>query len=379
MPPIYLDHNASTPPAPEVIEAMSASLAREVGNPSSLHAFGQASSRALDQARRQVARLIGATASEIVFTSGGTESDNLALLGVVPPNRARPVHVVTSQVEHQAVRQPLSWLEAQGVTVTRVGVDDQGRVDPAAVIAALRDDTALVSVMLANNDVGTLQPVAEIAAAARARGALVHTDAAQAVGRVPVDVDALGLDLLTLSGHKLRGPKGVGALYVRRGVELAPILRGGRQEAGLRAGSQNVPGIVGLGVACELARERLSDQSTHLARLRDRFEREVLACVPGARVNGAGADRLPNTSNLSFDDVDGDLLVINLDLAGLAASTGSACSASSQEPSYVLLAMGQSAEEARSSVRLSFGVDDTGAEVDGAVAILVEQVRIFRG
>ena len=375
MPPIYLDHNASTPPAPEVIAAMSASLASEVGNPSSLHAFGQASSRALDQARRQVARLIGAAASEIVFTSGGTESDNLALQGVIPPDRARPSHVIISDIEHQAVRQPAAWLASQGVSVSQAAVDAQGRVDPEAVTAALRDDTALVSIMLANNDVGTLQPITDIARAAHARGALVHTDAAQAVGRVPVDVDALGVDLLTLSGHKLRGPKGAGALYVRRGVALSPLLHGGRQEAGLRAGSQNVPAIVGLGVACEVTRERLEDQARSLAALRDRFEREVLALIPGVRVNAADALRLPNTSNLSFDGLDADLLAINLDLAGLAVSTGSACSASSQEPSYVLLAMGRSEDEARSSLRVSFGVDNTVAEVDEAVRILAEQVE----
>lgn len=369
---IYLDHNATTPLHPAVLEEMLPCFEGGFGNPSSPHALGQQARRAVDRARERVAALIGARPEEIVFTSGGTEADNLAVFG------ARGRRVVTSAVEHQAVLAACEFLERRGTSVERVPVDRDGIVDPEALERAITPGTSLVSVMLANNEVGTLQPVERMAPLARAHGALLHTDAVQAAGRVPVDVRALGVDLLSLSSHKLYGPKGAGALFVRRGVEIAPLLHGGHQERRVRAGTENVPAIVGFGKACELAREKLQERAAHARALRDELERLALATIPGARLNGHPRHRLPNTLNLGFEGIDGELLAASLDVQGLACSTTSACHSGRAEPSHVLLAMGRSVGEARGAVRFSFGEANTAEEVRRAHRLLVEAVEGLR-
>ena len=372
---IYADYNATTPLDPEVRAAMNEALDVTFGNPSSIHSAGQAARRLVDRARVQVAGLIGAAADEIVFTSGGTESDNLAVLGVA--EAATGHGIVTSAVEHKAVLDPCKYLQAKGHAVTFLPVDRDGRVDIAALEAAVKTDVALVSLMLANNDTGAIQPVAEAARAAQAAGVLVHTDAVQAAGKLPIDVKELGVSLLSFSSHKIHGPKGAGALFVRRGVRLSPLVHGGRQERTLRPGTENVPAIVGFGKACELARARLDADARRVAELRDHFEKQILARVPGTRVNG-GNQRLPNTTNIAFPRLDGEAITINLDMLGMAVSTGAACSSADKTPSHVLVAMGQSAAEARSSVRFSFGRDTTDEEVDRASNLVVQAVKILR-
>jgi cysteine desulfurase len=370
---INLDHNATTTIDSQVRDAVVACLDAVHGNPSSVHAEGQQARRVVDAARAEVARLIHAAHEEILFTAGGTEADNLAILGSAEVLVRR--RVLVSAIEHRAVLEPCRRLERRGWHVVTIPVDAEGRCDPAAVAAALGDDAALVSVMLANNDVGTIQPVAAIAAAAHARGALVHCDAVQAAGRLSIDVAALGVDLLSLSAHKCHGPKGVGALYVRRGTPLAPVLLGGRQERRLRAGTENVPAIAGFGTAARLAAMRLDGDAAQVRGLRDRFESLVLTGLPDACRNGPVDDRLPNTANLGFPGVDAARLVVALDLAGVAASTGAACSAGSDEPSYVLMAMGRDAVAARATIRFSFGRGNTADEVERAAAIVVQAVR----
>ncbi|MFA5206625.1 MAG: cysteine desulfurase family protein, partial [Lentisphaeria bacterium] len=346
---IYLDGNATTPPDPAVVEAMTECLRQSWGNPSSLHLAGQAARGTLERSRRRVAQLIGAQPDEIVFTSGGTEADNQVLAGWT--SAGGPRHVVTTAIEHQALLAPCQRLEAAGGRVTRVPAGRDGVVDPAAVAAALAPDTALVSVMLANNETGVLQPVAEIARLAHARGIPVHTDAVQAVGRLPVDVVALGVDCLSLSAHKFHGPKGVGALFARRGAALAPLLVGGHQESRRRAGTENLPGIAGLGRACELALARLAEDPPRLAALRDRLQQLLSDACPGLVVNGGGVPRLANTLNVSFPGVDAQALAMNLDLLGFCVSTGSACATASREPSHVLTAMGCGPELAAGALR----------------------------
>jgi cysteine desulfurase len=372
---IYADYNATTPLDPEVRAAMAEALERTFGNPSSMHGAGQAARRLVERARAGVAGLIGAEPDEIVFTSGGTEADNLALQAAAAGPRRT---VVASSVEHKAVLDACAHLQEQGRPVVILPVDGEGRVRISDVQAAAGPEVALFSVMLANNDTGTVQPVAEIARAATACGALCHSDAVQATGKVPVDVGQLGLSLLSLSSHKLHGPKGVGALYVRRGIRMAPLMHGGRQERSLRPGTENVPGIVGFGKACELSRIRLAEDSRRVAGLRDAFEREILGRVAGTRINGGG-QRLPNTSNIAFPGLDGEALAVNLDMLGLAASTGSACSAADHTPSHVLLAMGQDEARARSSVRFSFGRETSDEEIDRAVALVVQAATLLRG
>ena len=372
---IYADYNATTPIDPEVRAAMNEALDATFGNPSSIHSAGQAARRLVDRARAQVAGLIGAAPDEIVFTSGGTEADNLAVLGVAEAATARGI--VTSAVEHKAVLDPCKYLQTKGRSVAFLPVDRDGRVDLAALEAAVKTDVALVSLMLANNDTGTIQPVAEAAQAAQARGALVHTDAVQAAGKLPIDVNVLGVSLLSFSSHKIHGPKGAGALFVRRGVRLTPLVHGGRQERTLRPGTENVPAIVGFGKACELARARLDADARRMAELRDHFELQILVRVPGTRVNG-GSQRLPNTTNIAFPRFDGEAITINLDMLGMAVSTGAACSSADKTPSHVLVAMGQSAAEARSSVRFSFGRDTTDEEIDRAANLVVQAMKILR-
>jgi cysteine desulfurase len=368
---IYLDHNATTPPHPAVIDRMAASLREHVGNPSSVHHFGQMAKAALDEARSAVAALIGSDPSEVVFTSGGTESDNFAIRGVAEALEGTGrKHLVTSSIEHEAVLNTLKALGRRGWKVTLLPVDQSGIVSPESLRAALTDETALVSIMHANNEIGTIQPVAELATIAKARGAVFHTDAVQSAGKIPVDVKALGVDLLSLSAHKFHGPKGVGALWMRRGLRLQPPLTGGKQERSRRAGTENVAGIVGLGAAAQIARSKMADEGARLAPLRDRLEEGVLAAVTGTAVNGARSPRVPNTTNISFERVEAESLLIALDLAGFAVSTGSACSSGTLEPSHVLKAMGFPPHRTQNSIRFSLGAANTEADVDGLIGVL---------
>lgn len=375
---IYLDHNATTTPAPEAVRAMNDSLVRAWGNPSSLHALGQTARAAREAARRAVAALVRAQPANVFFTSGATEATNQLFLGPLLKPGCQPRHLIVSAIEHPCVLEPARALESLGWAVTRVGVDAEGRVDPQAVAAAFRPDTALISVMLANNDTGVLQPVREIAALARPRKIRVHTDAVQAAGRIPVDFGALGVDFLTLSAHKFYGPKGVGALVAREPAALAPLLVGGSQERALRAGTENLPGIVGFGAAAELAARELEGNAARIAALRDRLQAGLLAAFPDARVNGGGAARVPNTLNITFPGLDAVAAVMNLDIAGVAAATTSACSTASQQPPYVLTAMGLAPEEARASLRLSLGRGNTEEEVDRVIVIMTELIPLLR-
>jgi cysteine desulfurase len=378
---IYLDYNATAPPAPGVVDAVCRVLRDTPGNPSSIHAPGQQARAVLDDARRGVAELIGARASDLVLTGSGTEADNLAIRGAVEAlDTSGRRHLITTTIEHEAVLATCAAMEARGWRVTRLPVDRSGIIAPADLDAALSEhaDTALVSVMHANNEVGTLQPIAELAALARAHGAWFHTDAVQTVGKVPVSVDALGVDMLSLSGHKFGGPKGTGALWVRRGLRLLAQQTGGKQERSRRAGTENVAGLAGLGVAATYARATLPEYAPAVAARRDRLERGLLDAVPGTHVNGATHSRVPNTSNISFDGVEAELLLIALDLEGIAVSTGSACSSGTLEPSHVLTAMGLSASRARTSLRFSLGADTTDADIDAVLAripALVDKLR----
>lgn len=375
---IYLDHNATTPPAPEVVDAMSRALREEFGNASSVHAFGQRAKAALDEARTEVARLVGAEPGDVVFTAGGTESDNLALRGALEAARTPRARLVVSAVEHEAVLNTARALARRDHPLTILPVDSEGRVSPESLEAELGPDVALVSVLAANNETGVIQPVADLASAARARGTLFHTDAVQAAGKIPVDVKALGVDLLSIAAHKFSGPKGVGALWIRRGTPLGPVVTGGRQERNRRAGTENVPAIVGMGVAARLARERLAVEAARLASLRDRLEAGVLGAIPGARVNGGGAPRVPNTTSIAFDRVEAESLLIALDLEGIAVSTGSACSSGTLEPSHVLRAMGLPHGRVQSSIRFSLGATTTAGDIERALSVLPAVVARLR-
>jgi cysteine desulfurase len=377
-PLIYLDHNATTPLHPAVWEAMRPFLTEAFGNPSSLHREGLQARDAVEEARERVARLIGASTDEILFTSSGTEADNLAILGSVLAQQRRGRHIVTSQIEHPAVLGGCRALEAQGYRVTRLPVGSGGTIDPDDLARVLTDDTILLTLMHANNEVGTIQPIQACAALAHARGALVHTDAVQSLGKVSTLVDELEIDLLSLSGHKIHGPKGVGALYVRRGIALAPIITGGPQEQGLRGGTEHVAAVVGLGVAARVAGPQMSDTMPQLAALRDRLEQGIVATIPDVLVNGATAPRLPTTANVSFKGVDGQSLVVALDLKGVASSTGSACSSGSLEPSHVLTAMGLPDQWLQGAVRFSLGAGNTSAEVDAVLHLLPPIVARLR-
>ena len=379
MPHSYFDHNATTPLAPEVRETLVECLDQVYGNASSIHQFGQAARKRLEAARRQVAALIHADAAEVVFTSGGTEADNMAVLGAArfgPSGAAR--HVVTTAIEHPAVLGACAQLEREGVAVTRLKVGASGVVNPDDVRAALRGETVLISVMHANNELGTIQPIVEIGRIARHAAVPFHVDGVQALGKIPVDVGALGADLYSMSGHKLCAPKGVGALYVRKGSRLAPLLFGGHQERERRPGTENVPACVAFGAAAELAGRSMAADAERMAALRDRFESAVLGRISGAGVNGSRWGRLPNTSNLRIEGVDGEALVIALDLRGFAVSTGAACSSGAIAPSHVLTSIGLGAEGARSSLRVSLGRTNTAAEVDSLAAALEAAVAHLR-
>jgi cysteine desulfurase len=382
MRPIYLDNNATTPLDPRVLDAMLPYLREEHGNAASRnHVYGQRARAAVERAREQVARLLGASAAEIVWTSGATESDNLAIQGIARARRDRGRHVITSPVEHKAVIDVCRFLEREGFEATFLDVDATGRVAPEAVARAIRDDTVLVTLMHANNEIGTLNPIADIGRVCAERGVTFHTDATQAVGKVPIDVEAMGIDLLSLSAHKLHGPKGVGALYVRQKrprVRCSPLVHGGGHEGGLRSGTLNVPGIVGLGAACEIARAEMVEESRRVAHLRDRLWHGLSSRLDGVARNGHPSECLPNTLNVRFDGVEGERLIFML--PDLAISSGSACTTSSLEPSTVLRALGLTDEQVYGSLRFSLGRFTTEEEIDravDAVCAAVERVRLM--
>jgi cysteine desulfurase len=372
---IYLDNNATTPVLPEVFEAMRPYFGEEFGNASSIHHHGQQTRAAVEDARESVAALLGCRASEIVFTSGGTEADNLAIAGLVGAGD----HIITSSVEHHAVLLACKHMEEVGAEVTVLPVDGHSLVDPDDVRRALRSNTKLISVMMANNETGVVQPVEEIGRIAGEAGVCFHTDAVQAAGKVEIDVKRIGCDVLSISGHKIHAPQGVGALCVRKGLRLKPLFYGGRHERSRRAGTENVPGIVGLGKAAQIAKEALErGDDQKMAVMRDRFQQRILAHVEEAAVNGDGAARVPNTCNIRFDHIDGEAMVIALDLKGLAVSTGAACSSGAIEPSHVLVAMGLRREQARASIRFSLGKQTVAEDIDIALALVPETVARLR-
>jgi cysteine desulfurase len=368
---IYFDHNATTPLSPLVIDRMTTALRDQWGNPSSVHYFGQQAKAAIDDARSAVAALIGADPGEVVFTSGGTESDNLAIRGVAEAlERTGRTHLIASAIEHEAVLNTVKALGRRGWRTTLLPVDQSGIVTVDALREALADDTAIVSVMHANNEIGTIQPIAELARLAHERGAIFHTDAVQSAGKLPVDVRALGVDLLSISAHKFYGPKGVGAIWIRRGLRLVPLMTGGKHERSRRAGTENVVGIIGMGVAAAEGRTKLASEALRLGALRDRLEQGILQAVPGTVVNGDRSMRVPNTTNISFDRLEAESLLIALDLEGVAVSTGSACSSGTLEPSHVLKAMGLPVHRTQNSIRFSLGAANTEADVDRCIAVL---------
>ena len=380
---IYLDANATTPVLPEVLAAMQPFWTERFGNPSSAHAGGQGTRAAVERARASVASLLGCTAKEIVFTSGGTEGDNAALMGVLQPwlDRREPAHLITTSIEHHAVLYTAEAFERRGGEVTYLQPNRDGLVSPEALEAALRPHTRLISVMLANNETGTVQPVGKLARIAKAAGALVHTDAVQAAGKLPIDLSGAfkNVDLLSISGHKMYAPQGTGALFVRKGVVLAPLFYGGPQERQRRAGTENVPGVVGLGTASERARLWLAgDGPAHMRGLRDRLESELLTRIPGAVINGVAAPRMDNTTNLQVPGIDAERLLIALDMQGISASFGAACQSGATEPSHVLLAMGLTSAEARSSLRLSLSRLTTAEEIDRALAVIPQAAARLR-
>jgi cysteine desulfurase len=395
---VYLDHNATTAVVPDVLDAMLPYLSGEFGNAASIHTFGQKARAAVETAREQVAALIGARPQEIVFTSGGTEADNHAIFGAVGAlvswpaiSSANPIgdldrrlsvahlkHIITSAIEHEAVLNSCQALEKQGVAVTYLPVDRGGLVSPDRVRQAIRNETVLISVMHANNELGTVQPLEEIGRIAEETDVYFHTDGVQSAGKLAIDVNALRLDLLALSGHKFYGPKGVGALYIRGGTRLQQLLYGGHHQRGYRPGTENVPGIVGLGKAAEIAGRSLAEDSARISGLRDQLEQGLLSRIPHAQANGAHAPRTPNTTNITFPGIEGEALVIALDLKGLACSTGAACSSGAVEPSHVLTAIGLTPDEARASLRFSLGRHTTSADIQFALKVVpaaVEQLR----
>ena len=381
---IYMDHAGTTPLDPQVLEAMIPYFSEHFGNPSSMHIIGQEAKRALDDARERVGRVLGCRLSEVVFTSGGTESDSTAVKGAVAALQGTGNHIITSSIEHHAILHTCQYLESTGFEVTYLQVDGSGMVDPEDVARAITDRTVLVSVMYANNEIGTIQPIVEISgrvkerAAAMERTIVVHTDAVQAAGYLDLNPRKLGVDMLSLSSHKFHGPKGVGVLYVRRGTPFLPQQLGGGQERERRSGTENIPGIVGTALALEMAHIRREEAGLHCSGLRDTIIQRVQKEIPGAHLNGHPTMRLPNNVNFSFEHVEGEPILLGLDMAGIAASSGSACSSGSLEPSHVLLALGQSADLARGSLRLTLGRDNTEEEVDRLMSVLVELVQRLR-
>ncbi|HXJ04052.1 MAG TPA: cysteine desulfurase NifS [Candidatus Acidoferrum sp.] len=388
---VYLDYNATTPVDPQVLDAMLPYFSADFGNASSIHTPGQRARAAVETAREQVAALIGAHPQEIVFTSGGTESDNHAIFGVLNSLVAQPIlavhsshqqistpHIIVTTIEHEAVLNACQAAEKQSATVTYLRVDRQGRVDPEAVRRAIRPETILITVMHANNELGTIQPLDEIGRIAKEHKLYFHTDAVQSAGKIPIDVNALNVDLLSLSGHKLYAPKGIGALYVRSGTRLRQLLYGGHHQRGARPGTENVAGIVGLGKAAEMARASLASDAKHVSTLRDKLQSGLLERVPQVRVNGSLAPRTPNTTNIMFAGIEGEALLIALDLKGLACSVGAACSSGAVEPSHVLTAIGLSQEDAKSSLRFSLGRHTTESEINFALEVIPAAVAQLR-
>jgi len=376
---IYLDHNATTPVDDAVARAMDRAMREEFGNPSSVHYFGQRAKLLLDRARHEVASLVGGDPAEIVFTSGGTEADNFAIRGVAealaPTGRK---HLISSGIEHEAVLQTLKALARRGWEVTLLPLDESGIVSPRALADAIRPDTALVSIMHANNEIGTIQPLRELATIAHAHGSLFHSDAVQAAGKIGIDVRALEIDLASISGHKIYGPQGIGALWIRRGTRLLATMTGGRQERNRRAGTENVPAITGFGVAATLAQQKLASEGLRLSQLRNRLESGILGTVGGTMINGDRELRVPNTTNISFDGIEAESLLIALDLEGVAVSTGSACSSGTLEPSHVLKAMGFPLHRTQNAIRFSLGASNTEEQIDHVISILppiVERLR----
>ncbi len=367
---IYLDYAATTPTHPEVVKAMLPYFTEVFGNPSSIHSYGQEAKGTIEEARAKVADLIGARGEEIIFTSGGTEADNFVLKGVAFANEKKGNHIITSSIEHHAVIETCKFLERRGFSVTYLPVDAYGLIDPDEVRRAITDKTILISVMHANNEVGTVEPIAEIGKVAKEAGIYFHTDAVQTVGHIPVNVDELGADLLSMSAHKLYGPKGVGALYIRKGTKLVSFMHGGEQERKRRASTENIPGIVGFGKAAELARQEMSKEAERLTCLRDQLIKELLQRIDHTSLNGHPTMRLPNNVNVSVDYVEGESMVLNLDLEGICVSTGSACSSSSLEPSHVLLAMRVSHEQAHGSLRFTLGKWTTEEDIERVLDVL---------
>jgi len=387
MPRVYLDHNATTPVEPEVLQAMLPYLSGEFGNAASIHTPGQRARAAVETAREQVAALIGARSQEVVFTSGGTESDNHAIFGIVRGGsgagaasgaQKEAKHVITAQIEHEAVLNACQALEKEGCAVTYLPVNSSGLINVEELRDAIGPETALISVMHANNELGTVQPLEEIGKVAAQNDIYFHTDAVQSAGKIPIDVASLGVDLVSISGHKFYAPKGIGALYIRGGTRLRQLLYGGHHQRGFRPGTENVPGIVGLGKAAELARRALEEDASRISLLRDELERGLLARIPHARANAAAAPRTPNTTNITFPGIEGEALIIALDLKGLACSTGAACSSGAVEPSHVLTAIGLPAEEARASIRFSLGRHTSSADVASALEAVPGAVAQLR-
>jgi len=375
---VYLDHAATTPVRPEVVEIMSEYMLEVYGNPSSVHSFGREARKAVDKAREQVANLIGAGPEEIVFTGGGTEADNLAIKGIAEAQAKKGNHIITSAIEHHAVLHTCEYLEKHGCKVTYLPVDSDGLVDPGDVKKAITPQTVLVTIMTGNNEVGTIQPVKEIGAIARERGVLFHTDAVQATGQIPIDVREMNIDLLSGSGHKMYGPKGIGILYVRKGVKISPVIHGGAHERRRRAGTENVPGIVGLGKAAELSMAELPERQANLVHLRDRLIDGILERISEVKLNGHRTRRLPNNCNVSIKYIEGESMLLNLDMVGIAASSGSACTSGSLEPSHVLLAMGVPHEIAHGSLRMTLGRQNTDEDVDYVMQVLPSIAKKLR-
>jgi cysteine desulfurase len=373
-----MDHNATSPVEPRVLEAMIAAYRDVPGNASSVHTFGQKAREAVDEARGKVARLIGARPDEVVFTSGGTESDNTAIKGVCWALEKKGRHIITSAVEHHAVLNTCAFMEQEGWHVTKVGVDSYGMVDPAEIEKAVTKETVLITVMHANNEVGTIQPIREISGIARRRRIMFHTDAVQTVGKVPVSVEELGVDLLSLSAHKFYGPKGVGVLYVRKGTRMYPLIQGGHHESGRRAGTENVQGIVGLGVAAEIALNEMVSEAVTVSALRDKLQSGIVERIEDVHVTGHPEKRLPNTLNACFEYIEGESIILGLDHEGIAVATGSACTSGSLEPSHVLAAMGVDRALSQGSVRFSLGRENTGEDVDRVLDVLPGIIQRLR-
>jgi len=376
---IYMDHAATTPTDIEVVKEMEPYFTQKYGNPNSIHSFGQEAREAVEEARKKVAHLIGANPSEIVFTSGGTESDNYAIKGIAWANQKKGNHIITSQIEHHAVLHSCHFLEKHGFKVTYLPVDKYGLIDPDDVKKAITDKTILVTIMHANNEIGTIEPIKDIAKIVKEAGIYFHTDSVQTVGHIPIDVNELGVDMLSISGHKLYGPNGVGVLYLRKGTRIVSLIDGGGQEKNRRAGTENVAGIVGIGKAAELAEKRLAQgEEDRIVRLRDKLIKEIMNKIENVRLNGHHINRLPGNVNFCFEFIEGESMLLNLDMEGVAASSGSACTSGSLEPSHVLLAIGLPPEIAHGSLRLTLGKDSTEKEVDYVIDILPKIIEKLR-